>query len=92
MSSFHAQFSIGGLSGAGLMTLLLSIGLSVTMSAIIGSVVTLVAIVPTVKRLLRVSTGPKSAFVWPHGIVLLLGALSAIMFLVEGAVLDWGAL
>ena len=53
---------------------------------------TLVAIVPTVKRLLRVSTGPKSAFVWPHGIVLLLGALSAIMFLVEGAVLDWGAL
>ena len=92
MSSFHAQFSIGGLSGAGLMTLLLSIGLSVTMSAIIGSVVTLVAIVPTVKRLLRVSTGPKTAFVWPHGIVLLLGALSAIMFLVEGAVLDWGAL
>src|SRR5207302_2277440 len=31
-------------------------------------------------------------FVMPHAIVLLLAALAAITFLVEGAMLDWGAL
>ena len=92
MSSFHAQFSIGGLCGAGLITLLLSMGMSLTITAFIGAAVTLAAILPTIQRLLLFSAAPQTAFVWPHGIVLLLGALSAIMFLVEGAVLDWGAL
>jgi MFS family permease len=92
MSSFHAQFSIGGLCGAGLITLLLSVGVSLTMTALIGAAVTLVAIVPTISRLLFVSSAPQEPMVFPHGIVLLLGLLAAIMFLVEGAVLDWGAL
>ncbi len=92
MSSFHAQFSIGGLCGAGLMTLLLSIGVPLTMTAIIGATVTLVAIIPTISRLLYVSAARKQPIKLPYGIVLLLGLLAAIMFLVEGAILDWGAL
>ena len=92
MSSFHAQFSIGGLFGAGLMTLLLSVGVSLTEAALVGAIITLAAIVPTIRRLLWVSTAQQNALVWPHGIVLLLGFLAAVMFLVEGAVLDWGAL
>jgi hypothetical protein len=92
MSSFHAQFSIGGLFGAGLMTLLLSVGGSLTEAALVGAIITLAAIVPTIRRLLWVSTAQQNALVWPHGIVLLLGFLAAVMFLVEGAVLDWGAL
>ena len=43
-------------------------------------------------RLLRQSGGAKPEFVRPRGIVLLLAILAAISFLVEGAVLDWGAL
>ncbi len=92
MSNFHAQFSIGGLFGAGLMTLLLSVGVPLVITAIIGAAVALLAMLLTVPRLLRVSVAEQSRFVFPHGIVLLLGLVAAIAFLVEGAVLDWGAL
>ena len=92
MSNFHAQFSIGGLFGAGLMTLLLSVGVPLVMTAVIGATLALLAMLLTIPRLLHVKVAKQSRFVWPHGIVLLLGGLGAIMFLVEGAVLDWGAL
>ena len=92
MSNFHAQFSIGGLFGAGLMTLLLSVGVPLVMTATIGATLALLAMVLTTPRLLHVKVADQSTFVFPHGIVLLLGLLAAIAFLVEGAVLDWGAL
>jgi len=92
MSNFHAQFSIGGLFGAGLMTLLLSVGVPLVMTATIGATLALLAIVLTTPRLLHVKVADQSTFVLPHGIVLLLGLLAGITFLVEGAVLDWGAL
>lgn len=92
MSSFHAQFSIGGLCGAGLITLLLSVGVSLTMTALVGATIALVAMLFTVPRLLLASAKPKQPMVLPHGFVLLLGVLAGIMFLIEGAVLDWGAL
>ena len=44
-------------------------------------------------RLLRASHSEKTPLiVAPHGIVLLLAALAFVMFLVEGAILDWSAL
>ena len=92
MSSFHAQFSIGGLFGAGLMTLLLSVGVPLVLTAAIGATLALLAMLLTIPRLLHVKVADQSTFVFPHGIVLLLGLLAAIAFLVEGAVLDWGAL
>ena len=92
MSNFHAQFSIGGLFGAGLMTLLLSVGVPLVMTATIGATLALLAMLLTTPRLLHVKVADQSTFVFPHGIVLLLGLLAGITFLVEGAVLDWGAL
>ena len=92
MSNFHAQFSIGGLFGAGLMTLLLSVGVPLVMTATIGATLALLAMLLTTPRLLHVKVADQSKFVFPHGIVLLLGLLAGITFLVEGAVLDWGAL
>ncbi|MEO9649624.1 MAG: MFS transporter [Roseobacter sp.] len=92
MSNFHAQFSIGGFCGAGLMTLLLSSGLSTSVSACVGAIVTFVAMVLTRSRLLRVDGINPEAFTRPRGMVLLLAVLAAITFLIEGAVLDWGAL
>lgn len=92
MSNFHAQFSLGGLFGAGLMTLLLSLNVSVMNSALIGAAVALCGMLLAGPRLLSVSSGTPEPFALPRGSVMLLAILAAITFLVEGAVLDWGAL
>jgi len=92
MSSFHAQFSIGALCGAGLMTLSISLNISIITSALVGACVALVAMVVASRGLLDSRAHEPPALALPHGIVLLLGLLSAIAFLVEGAVLDWGAI
>lgn len=92
MSNFHAQFSIGGFFGAGLMTVLLSLKVSLMLAALIGATVAFCAMLLTSSRLLSVSGGEPEPFALPRGIVLLLAIIAAITFLVEGAVLDWGAL
>jgi len=92
MSNFHAQFSIGGFFGAGLMTVLLSLGVTTVVAALIGAFVTLVAILLSSSRLLAVSGGEPEPYSVPRGIVLLLAILAGVTFLVEGAILDWGAL
>jgi predicted MFS family arabinose efflux permease len=93
MSGFHALFSIGGFAGSALMTALLSLQLGALACTLICSVLMLIAMLLTAPRLLssvQVQDGP--LFVLPHGSVLLLALLGAITFLVEGAMLDWGAL
>ncbi len=93
MSGFHALFSIGGFAGSALMTLLLSLQLGALTCTLICSVLMLIAMLVAWPRLLRsakVQEGP--LFVLPRGFVLLLALLGAITFLVEGAMLDWGAL
>ncbi|MEZ2144118.1 MFS transporter [Bradyrhizobium sp. DN5] len=93
MSGFHALFSIGGFAGSALMTALLSLQLGALTCTLICSILMLIAMFVTWPRLLRsaqVQEGP--LFVLPRGAVLLLALLGAITFLVEGAMLDWGAL
>lgn len=93
MSGFHAFFNIGAFAGSALMTALLSLHFGTLASTSICSVLMLIAILVAWPRLLRsaqVQDGP--LIVLPRGIVLLLALLAAITFLVEGAVLDWGAL
>ena len=92
MSNFHAQFSIGGLVGAALMTIFLSLGMPLLLSSIIASSITFFAMILTIKRLLIVNSVKQSKFMFPKGVVLLLAIFAAIIFLVEGAVVDWGAL
>ncbi|MCK1669676.1 MULTISPECIES: MFS transporter [unclassified Bradyrhizobium] len=93
MSGFHALFSIGGFAGSALMTALLSLQFGALTCALVCSILMLIAMLVSWPRLLRsaqVQEGP--LFVLPHGSVLLLALLGAITFLVEGAMLDWGAL
>lgn len=93
MSGFHAQYSIGGFIAALLVTLLLSAKLGPFVTTLISSALMLVAMAIIWPRLLstvQAEDGP--LFVMPRGIVVLLAALAAITFLVEGAVLDWSAL
>jgi MFS family permease len=92
MSGFHAHFSIGGFAGAAVITLLLTLGWSPFMAALFGAVVAIVAIVIAGPRLLQARSEVAESFVLPRGLVLLLAVLAGISFLVEGALLDWGAL
>lgn len=93
MSGFHALFSIGGFAGSAVMTALLSFHLGPFVCALICSVLMLIAMALAWPRLLRRAQAQEGPlFVLPHGIVLLLALLAAVTFLIEGAMLDWGAL
>ncbi len=92
MSSYHGFFSVGGLVGSVLMSGLLWLGFTPLLSiafpvALIGSLLILFGrhwLSESIE-----SDGPH--FAWPRGKVFLLGILCFITFLVEGAILDWGA-
>ncbi|WP_241627455.1 MFS transporter [Rosenbergiella epipactidis] len=92
MSGFHGLYSIGGIAGAGLMTLLLACGINVILASllIVLCVVILVAFsFPGLLTYANPKEGP--AFAMPKGIVLLLGIICFSVFLTEGTVLDWSA-
>lgn len=92
MSGFHAQFSIGGFVGAGIGTGMLSFGASPVLTGLVGGVLSLLLMAFSTPRYLRARGDTPEPFTRPRGVVLLLAALCAILFLVEGAMLDWGAL
>jgi predicted MFS family arabinose efflux permease len=93
MSGFHALFSIGGFAGSAVMTLLLTLRMGPFTATLLASVFMLAATLIAWPRLLRTAQGHEGPlFVMPHGVILVLAGLAAIMFLVEGALLDWSAL
>ena len=88
MSGFHGLYSLGGIAGAGGMAALLSAGASPLGATACVSL----ALLASVRHLLPYgarSEGP--AFAVPRGIVLVFGLLCFVLFLAEGAVLDWSA-
>lgn len=94
MSGFHGFYSVGGIAGAGLVSALLWLGLA-PLSAVLLVVVLLVALLLSSQRWLlteRMQQQNTPLFVVPRGWVLFLGLLCFILFLTEGAVLDWSAL
>jgi len=93
MSGFHALYSVGGFAGATFVTLLLSSGVGTLESVLMGSALMLIASFAAWPRLLRTrATEGEPHFALPRGVVVIIAALAAIMFLAEGALLDWGAL
>lgn len=97
MSGFHGLFSLGGVAGAGGMTALLSVlGASLwqATSAVAALVLALLAAAGPhfLTRGSAQGNAPKGpAFARPTGVVLFIGALCFILFLTEGAMLDWSA-
>ncbi|WP_426134645.1 MFS transporter [Pseudomonas sp. PWP3-1b2] len=92
MSGFHGLFSLGGIVGAGGVAGLLGLGLSPLQATLVVIVVMAIALLKAAPHLLPYgseSSGP--AFAVPHGVVLFIGCLCFIVFLAEGAVLDWSA-
>ena len=92
MSGFHGLYSLGGIAGAGSVSGLLSLGASPLIAMVCVVVVMLIAILRAAPHLLPYG-GQKgtAAFAVPHGVVLFLGALCFVVFLTEGAMLDWSA-
>ena len=93
MSNFHGMYSLGAISGALLLTGLLTLGLAPE----IGSFLMIGLIVAANLGLARGflpnrAPGGGFAFVRPTGVVLLVGLMCFVVYLAEGAVLDWSAL
>ncbi len=107
MSSFHGMFSVGGLIGALGLGFLIKTGLSELWSSVcVGCLLMLISALQY-QRLLSYAdeqkleektkkaanlSGDSKVNVWLHKEVLFFGAMCFILFLAEGAVLDWGAL
>lgn len=93
MSGFHAQYSIGGFGGAALTTFLLSAHAGVLAGTLSCSTLMVFAIVAARSGLIETPRGPGGPlFAAPRGIVLLLAGLVALSFLLDGVLLNWGAL
>jgi predicted MFS family arabinose efflux permease len=95
MSGFHGLFSLGGMTGAGGVSLLLGLGLTPFPVTLIVSAMVAVLVITAYSGLLPY--GNREAddtplFVMPRGIVVFIGVLCFIVFLAEGAILDWSAL
>jgi MFS family permease len=92
MSGFHGLFSLGGIVGAAGVSALLGLGLTPLAAMLVVVVVLIAALLKCVPHMLPYgseSSGP--AFAIPHGIVLFIGGMCFIVFLTEGAALDWSA-
>jgi MFS family permease len=93
MSNFHGMYSLGAISGALVLTALLSLGLAPE----VGSFMMIGVIVAANLALARGylpnrAPGGGLAFVRPTGLVMLVGLMCFVVYLAEGAVLDWSAL
>jgi len=95
MSGFHGLYSVGGALGAGAMSLLLWLGLEPLPAALALAVLVLCVLLFASRDFLREPDAAERdgpLFVLPHGAVVFIGALCFVVFLAEGAMLDWSAL
>src|SRR5882724_980103 len=96
MSGFHGLYSVGGFIGAGGMALMLSAGLRPSMACVSMTVIVVGTLCLAAPHLLRAAAAAAErespVFAVPHGAVIFLGIVCFVIFLAEGATLDWGAL
>lgn len=92
MSGFHGLFSLGGIAGAAGVSGLLMLGATPLFATLIVIAILLAAMAWAASGLLPyASKGEGPAFAIPHGVVLFIGMLCFVVFLAEGAMLDWSA-
>ena len=92
MSGFHGMFSVGAICCAGFVTLMISYGVAplIATLCVTGSVI--IAILWVQSHYLITKSDAPEPFRPPSGIVKWLALLAGIAFLIEGAIMDWGAL
>lgn len=93
MSGFHGLWSVGGFVGAGSASGLLWAGVSPLAAVLCVAAVIVVLLLIFGRYLLPYGSEEKngSLFVFPKGIILFIGLLCFVVFLAEGAMLDWSA-
>jgi MFS family permease len=93
MSSFHAAWSLGGLSGAALGGAIQSAGLGVAAGLVLPDLAIGALVLAGALFALRDVGGPSSgsSFALPSAALLLLAGLAFLSMVVEGAVADWSA-
>lgn len=94
LSGFHACYSMGGIAGAGLMSLFLNCRLTPLFSVVILFVLAGIALWKLLPHCLAKATSPTKSCQGrslPPPYILFLGLLCFIMFMTEGSVLDWSA-
>lgn len=94
MSGFHGLFSVGGIIGAGSVSLLIGAGLAPFTVTLILSALLAILLALAWSGLLPYGNHDSEdtpLLVLPRGIVIFLGLLCFLVFLAEGAMLDWSA-
>jgi predicted MFS family arabinose efflux permease len=94
MSGFHALYSVGGLAGPAVVSALLGAGLPLIGCAAATAALLLAILVTQTRHLVTVAAdraATRSTFTRPSTTVVLVGLLCLVLFLAEGAMLDWGA-
>ena len=91
MSRMQAFWSIGGFTGAGISAIWMKVlGLSPTVSTLIASATMLLLLLVSYRHYLPYGgDGSGKLFALPRGVVILLGLVTLIAFLMEGAMMDW---
>ena len=92
MSGFHGMFSVGAICGAGFVTLLISYGVAPLIATLCVTGGVIIAILWVQSHYLITKSDAPEPFRPPSGIVKWLALLAGIAFLIEGAIMDWGAL
>ena len=93
MSGFHGLYSIGGLVGAAAMTALIAAGASAAAATIAAGLVIALCVLLAAPGFLTLPQAKKAPLlIVPRGIVVGIGLLAMVIFLAEGAMLDWSAL
>ena len=91
MSGFHGCFSVGCIVGAGGISLLLWAGTPPWLAVLVLVAAMLIGLIAFARQLLNEGGERGAGWRWPHGRLLLLGAMCFASFLSEGAMLDWSA-
>lgn len=98
MSGFHSLYSIGGLAGSGGVTFGLFSGLGIPFVAMLAALVVLACLLCAFSGFFPIHARRGEAgknrplFVVPKGRVLVIGVVALMVFLAEGAILDWSAI
>jgi len=97
MSGFHGFYSIGSISGAGSVSLLLWAGVSPTTAiGLIAALIALLLVIASADLLAKSEIDGEqkggTLFALSHGKILFIALLCFFVFLTEGAMLDWSSL
>ncbi|MBA0020670.1 MFS transporter [Xenorhabdus nematophila] len=93
MSGFHALFSLGGIAGAGMVSLLLFMGVPPFQVTVAVALFVILLLLPAWNGLLEnTETEDTPFFALPRGIVILIGSLCFVVYLMEGSMLDWSGI